>query len=218
MRADGLMKILLVDDHALIAAALRILLLDIEPSAQVLTAANADDAKNLLDAHPDADLMLLDLALPGVSGTSLLEAILGWAPKLKILVLSGVHDQRSVERVLQLGASGFVPKSMASDTLVSAIKLVLSGGAYIPRDLLDGNTQSAEAQCEPGPPRIELTQRQEQILHLLARGAQLKIICRELGLSQGTVKAHVRSIYRAFGASNRTEALFVARRQGYEVG
>jgi DNA-binding NarL/FixJ family response regulator len=212
------MKILLVDDHALIAASLRILLLDIEPDAHVLAAANAIDAKKLLDTHPDADLMLLDLALPGVSGTSLLEAIRGWAPNMKVLVLSGYHDQRSVERVLQLGASGFVPKSMATDTLVSAIKLVLSGGAYIPRDLLDGNTQSVAVPYPVDPPRIELTQRQEQILYLLARGAQRKSICRELGLSEGSVKAHVRSIYRALGASNRTEALFAARRLGYEVG
>jgi len=212
------MKILLVDDHALIAAALRILLLDIDPNAQVLTAGDAVDAKKLLDAHPDADLMLLDLALPGVSGTSLLEAIRGWAPNLKVLVLSGLHDQRSVERVLQLGASGFVPKSMASDTLVSAIKLVLSGGAYIPRDLLSESPQVEVVPSQSDPVRIELTQRQEQVLYLLAQGAQLKVICRQLGLSEGTVKAHVRSIYRAFGASNRTEALFVARRQGYEVG
>jgi len=222
------MKILLVDDHSLITDALRVLLLDVDPEAQVFTAADADGAEKLLDEHPDAELLLLDLTLPGASGTSLLETIVGRAPELKVLVISGVQDQRSVMRVLQLGASGFVPKSMASDTLVSAIKFVLSGGVYIPADLLDDTTRGAamlglpergrDMLGQPSAVRVALTERQEQVLQLLARGAPIKIICRELGLSEGTVKTHVTAIYRAFGASNRTEALLAARRHGYEVG
>jgi DNA-binding NarL/FixJ family response regulator len=222
------MKILLVDDHSLITDALRVLLLDIDPNANVFTAGDADGAERLLDQHPDADLMLLDLGIPGASGTSVLETLVARAPDLKILVLSGVQDQRSVMRVLQLGAAGFVPKSMASDTLVSAIKFVLSGGVYIPADLLDEVTRGAamlglpergrDMMGQPTSSRIQLTERQEQVLQLLARGAPIKIICRELGLSEGTVKTHVTAIYRAFGASNRTEALLAARRQGYDVG
>jgi DNA-binding NarL/FixJ family response regulator len=222
------MKILVVDDHSLITDALRILLLDIDPEAVVHTAADAVGAEKLLDQHPDADLMLLDLTLPGASGTSLLESLVARAPDLKILVLSGVQDQRSVMRVLQLGAAGFVPKSMASETLVSAIRFVLSGGVYIPADLLDDVTRGAgilglpergrDMLGQPTTNRVQLTERQEQVLQLLARGAPIKIICRELGLSEGTVKTHVTAIYRAFGAYNRTEALLAARRQGYDVG
>jgi DNA-binding NarL/FixJ family response regulator len=222
------MKILLVDDHSLITDALRVLLLDIDANASVFTAADAEGAERLLDQHPDADLMLLDLGIPGASGTSVLEALVARAPDLKILVLSGVQDQRSVMRVLQLGAAGFVPKSMASETLVSAIKFVLSGGVYIPADLLDDVTRGAamlglpergrDMLGQPTSNRVQLTERQEQVLQLLARGAPIKIICRELGLSEGTVKTHVTAIYRAFGASNRTEALLAARRQGYDVG
>lgn len=222
------MKILLVDDHSLITDALRVLLLDIDPNANVFTAGDAAGAERLIDQHPDADLMLLDLGIPGASGTSVLEALVAKAPDLKILVLSGVQDQRSVMRVLQLGAAGFVPKSMASETLVSAIKFVLSGGVYIPADLLDDVTRGAamlglpergrDMMGQPAQNRVQLTERQEQVLQLLARGAPIKIICRELGLSEGTVKTHVTAIYRAFGASNRTEALLAARRQGYDVG
>jgi DNA-binding NarL/FixJ family response regulator len=142
---------------------------------------------------------------------------------MKILVLSGQQDPRNVMRVLQLGAAGFVPKSMASETLLSAVKFVMSGGVYIPADLLDevnrANMMAApDRPREAGGGRIELTERQEQVLQLLARGAPIKIICRELGLSEGTVKTHVTAIYRAFGASNRTEALLAARRQGYDIG
>ena len=212
------MKILLIDDHPLVTAALGSLLLDIVPLAQVLTAADAVGAERLLDSHPDADLMLLDLALPGARGTSLLEVVIARAPRLKILVISGFCDQRSVERVLLLGAAGFVPKSMAWDTLVAAIKHVLSGGVYIPTDLLCGSGRGLETIPQPLEAQAGLTQRQAEVLSLLAQGAPLKTISSELRISDGTIKSHVRAIYRAFGASNRTQALFVARRRGYEVG
>jgi DNA-binding NarL/FixJ family response regulator len=180
----------------------------------------------LVEQHPDADLLLLDLGVPGATGTSLLEAIVAQVSDLKILVLSGMQDQRSVLRTLQLGAAGFVPKSMATDKLLSAIKFVMSGGFYIPADLLEEAQRLGPLSGPPprvqnatiGSSRIALTERQEQVLQLLARGAPIKIICRELGLSEGTVKTHVTAIYRAFGASNRTEALLAARRNGYDVG
>lgn len=219
------MKILLIDDHALITDALSALLLDLEPDVDIHTAHDADGALALLRAHPDADLMLLDLGLPGATGTSLLEAIVEESPDLKILVLSGTQDQRSVMRVLQFGAAGFLPKSMATDTLTSAIRFVLSGGVYIPSDLLDeaqrlgplsGAPQRVQS-SEPGAVRVNLTERQEQVLQLLAKGAPIKVICRELNLSEGTVKTHVTAIYRAFNASNRTEALLAARRNGYDI-
>ncbi|HYB50262.1 MAG TPA: response regulator transcription factor [Burkholderiaceae bacterium] len=219
------MKILLVDDHALITEALSALLLDLDPNVEVHTARDAESAQQLVAEHNDADLMLLDLGLPGATGTSLLEAIVAQAPDLKILVLSGVQDQRSVMRVLQLGAAGFVPKSMATENLLAAIKFVLSGGVYIPGDLLEEAQRLGPLfgppprvhDVPPGTTRIALTERQEQVLQLLARGAPIKVICRELNLSEGTVKTHVTAIYRAFGASNRTEALLAARRNGYDI-
>jgi DNA-binding NarL/FixJ family response regulator len=217
------MKILVVDDHSLITDALSVLFLDLDPAAEVLTTRTAEGAMDLLEKNADLDLVVLDLGMPGVSGTSLLESMVAHSPEMKILVLSGQQDPRNVMRVLQLGAAGFVPKSMASDTLLAAVKFVLSGGVYIPADLLEEVNRVAmvgtpERPREVGSTRVELTERQEQVLQLLARGAPIKIICRELGLSEGTVKTHVTAIYRAFNASNRTEALLAARRHGYDVG
>jgi len=221
------MKILLVDDHSLITDALKILLLDVDPEAEIHAASDAEGAMKLVADHPDADLMLLDLGLPTVTGTSLLESVVEQVPDLKILVLSGTQDPRNVMRVLQLGAAGFVPKSMASETLIAAIRFVLSGGFYIPGDLLEeaqrlgplsGAPERLHDDAPAGSLRVALTERQEQVLQLLARGAPIKVICRELGLSEGTVKTHVTAIYRAFGASNRTEALLAARRHGYDIG
>ena len=217
------MKYLIVDDHALVAGALTLLLEDRDPEADVHTAATADAALELVDREGDADLLILDLSLPGVTGTELMEEIVRRQPMLKILVVSGLADQESIMRVLQLGAAGFVPKSLDTELLSSAIDFVLKGGVYIPAKLLtesqkDGFFTRTAARLkapESAPPH--LTDRQLDVLAQLAKGAPIKRICRELDLSEGTVKTHVAAIYRSFGASNRTEALIAARRAGFDI-
>ena len=217
------MKYLIVDDHALVAGALTLLLEDRDPEADVHTAATADAALELVDREGDADLLILDLSLPGVTGTELMEEIVRRQPMLKILVGSGLADQESIMRVLQLGAAGFVPKSLDTELLSSAIDFVLKGGVYIPSKLLtesqkDGFFTRTAARLkapESAPPH--LTDRQLDVLAQLAKGAPIKRICRELDLSEGTVKTHVAAIYRSFGASNRTEALIAARRAGFDI-
>ena len=217
------MKYLIVDDHALVAGALTLLLEDRDPEADVHTAATADAALELVDREGDADLLILDLSLPGVTGTELMEEIVRRQPMLKILVVSGLADQESIMRVLQLGAAGFVPKSLDTELLSSAIDFVLKGGVYIPSKLLtesqkDGFFTRTAARLktpEAAPP--QLTDRQLDDLAQLAKGAPIKRICRELDLSEGTVKTHVAAIYRSFGASNRTEALIAARRAGFDI-
>ena len=217
------MKYLIVDAHALVAGALTLLLEDRDPEADVHTAATADAALELVDREGDADLLILDLSLPGVTGTELMEEIVRRQPMLKILVVSGLADQESIMRVLQLGAAGFVPKSLDTELLSSAIDFVLKGGVYIPSKLLtesqkDGFFTRTAARLkapESAPPH--LTDRQLDVLAQLAKGAPIKRICRELDLSEGTVKTHVAAIYRSFGASNRTEALIAARRAGFDI-
>lgn len=217
------MKYLIVDDHALVAGALTLLLEDRDPEADVHTAATADAALELVDREGDADLLILDLSLPGVTGTELMEEIVRRQPMLKILVVSGLADQESIMRVLQLAAAGFVPKSLDTELLSSAIDFVLKGGVYIPSKLLtesqkDGFFTRTAARLkapESAPPH--LTDRQLDVLAQLAKGAPIKRICRELDLSEGTVKTHVAAIYRSFGASNRTEALIAARRAGFDI-
>ena len=217
------MKYLIVDDHALVAGALTLLLEDRDPEADVHTAATADAALELVDREGDADLLILDLSLRGVTGTELMEEIVRRQPMLKILVVSGLADQESIMRVLQLGAAGFVPKSLDTELLSSAIDFVLKGGVYIPSKLLtesqkDGFFTRTAARLkapESAPPH--LTDRQLDVLAQLAKGAPIKRICRELDLSEGTVKTHVAAIYRSFGASNRTEALIAARRAGFDI-
>ena len=218
------MKYLIVDDHALVTGALSMMILDREPQAEIHTAGTAADAVELVRREGDnTDLLILDLSMPGVTGTELMEEIVRIQPMLKILVVSGLVDQQSIMRVLQLGAAGFVPKSLDTELLSSAIDFVLKGGVYIPSKLLtesqkDGFFTRTAARLkapESAPPH--LTDRQLDVLAQLAKGAPIKRICRELDLSEGTVKTHVAAIYRSFGASNRTEALIAARRAGFDI-
>ena len=217
------MQFLIVDDHSIVTMALEMLLKDFDNQENTVYSANTkEDAIALADQYGEtADLMILDLSMPGVQGTSLMEEIVTAHPTLKILVMSGLQDQQSIVRVLQMGAAGFIPKSLDADLLSSAIGFVLKGGVYIPVKLLNqaqksGLLTARESTSEAGS--VHLTDRQKDVLELLAKGAPIKRICKELNLSEGTVKTHVTAIYRAFGANNRTEALLEARRHGFDVG
>ena len=216
------MKYLIVDDHALVRSALSMMLLDRDPSAEVLTAGDVPTTLELIGREGEtADLLILDLNLPGVEGTELMEEIVRRQPMLKILVLSGLTDRGRIMRVLQLGAAGFVPKSLDTDMLTNAIEFVLRGGVFIPSKLL-AESQRFFSETARSLPHLssnapKLTDRQKDVLMLLAKGAPIKRICLELNLSEGTVKTHVAAIYRIFGASNRTEALLAARRAGYSI-
>jgi DNA-binding NarL/FixJ family response regulator len=150
-----------------------------------------------------------------------METIVERHPTMKILVMSGLTDQHSIVKVLQMGAAGFIPKSLDAALLTAAIRFVLNGGVYIPVKLLAEAQRtslltSRDAQ-RPNVETVHLTERQKDVLALLAKGAPIKRICKELNLSEGTVKTHVTAIYRAFNATNRTEALLEARRHGFEV-
>ena len=217
------MQYIIVDDHALVTSAVSMLLEDKDENAKVFTASSSSDALKVIDEEGDnTDLLILDLGLPGVQATELMEEIVRRQPLLKILVLSGSTDRTSIMRVLQLGAAGFVPKSFDPEMLSTAIDFVLKGGVFIPTKLLsdgqrEGLFQETTERLRPQTPEVHLTERQRDVLQHLAKGAPIKRICLDLNLSEGTVKTHGSAIYRAFGATNRTEALLAARRAGYNV-
>ena len=205
------MKYLIVDDHALVRSALSMMLLDRDPSAEVLTAGDVPTTLELIGREGEtADLLILDLNLPGVEGTELMEEIVRRQPMLKILVLSGLTDRGRTMRV-------------DTDMLTNAIEFVLRGGVFIPSKLLaESQREGFFSETARSLPHLssnapKLTDRQKDVLMLLAKGAPIKRICLELNLAEGTVKTHVAAIYRIFGASNRTEALLAARRAGYSI-
>lgn len=207
------MKIIVVDDHPLILAALTQLAPMIGRPVTIFGALDRDAAYALLAAHPDCALLLLDLALPGTKGLELLGTLRRDFPRLTIAVLSATHDRATVDAALAAGAKGFIAKTARGEHLIDSVRRLLDGRPC-PRPEL--------ARCSPpimlaDTAMLGLTQRQDQVLRLLAQGKPNKMICRDLGLSEGTVKVHVSAILRALNVHTRSQAIAELARRGVAV-
>jgi DNA-binding NarL/FixJ family response regulator len=217
------MKVLVVDDHALIRDALRGVLKELKGDASVVEAADSRQALRLTDENPDLGLVLLDLNLPDGSGFDVLAELRGRHPAVSVVVLSALSDRDSVARALDLGATGFIPKSASREVMLSALRLVFSGGVYIPPEILGPREPSAKrgqpaVGARPGSPReLGLTERQVEILALMMQGKSNKAICRSLDLAEPTVKNHVTAILKALKVTNRTEAVIAVGALGWEL-
>jgi DNA-binding NarL/FixJ family response regulator len=219
-------KILVVDDHPLILEALHHVLKQLDAGVDVRGAQTAEQAFALVRAHPDADLLLLDIGLPGIDGLDLLATVRTEHPALPAVVLSASDARDNVMRAIDLGAMGFIPKSSSNQVMLGALRLVLSGGVYLPPAAL----MHADERSGLGPGSMQtirdtgitardlgLTDRQSQVLGLILQGKPNKLICRELELAEGTVKIHVAAILRALNVSTRTQAVIEASRLGLTV-
>ena len=208
------MKILVVDDHPLILEALHHVLRALDGGATIHDARTAEDGRRLVAEHPDARLLILDLSLPGADGFSLLHELRNAYPSIPVVVLSASDQREDIMRAIDLGAMGYIPKSSSNLVMLQALRLVLSGGVYLPSVALamrDGSAgeplRVAEGAARTTPRELGLTARQAQVLALILQGKPNKVICRELGLAEGTVKTHTAAIFRALGVSNRTQEI-----------
>jgi DNA-binding NarL/FixJ family response regulator len=227
-RPDGrivYVKILVVDDHALIREALRGILKELKGDVSVLEASDCRQAMQLVAEHTDLKLILLDLNLPDREGFSVLAELRDRYPAISVVVLSGQHDRSSVVKALDLGALGFIPKSGQSEVMLSALQLVFAGGIYIPPEILGREEpsaappQAAKPSNRPhvSPADLGLTGRQLDVLALMMQGKSNKAICRVLNLAEPTVKNHVTAILKALGVSNRTEAVIAANEMNWQL-
>jgi DNA-binding NarL/FixJ family response regulator len=208
------MKILVIDDHPLIVEALAQLLPQFDPEFAMLAARDAAEATELLDNEPDIALVLLDLALPGARGLDVLGDLKLDYPGVPIVVLSATHDRATVLAALGAGAQGFIPKSANAETLLGAVRHVLDGGVYLPSDA-SPTPHGDGVHVEGG--ELGLTARQTDVLKLMVQGKPNKLICRDLTLSEGTVKVHVSAILKALRVRSRTEAIAVLASRGISV-
>jgi DNA-binding NarL/FixJ family response regulator len=195
-------KILIVDDHALFRAGLRMLLATIGHKVTCLEAASVADALALIAQNPDLQLCLLDLSLKNESGLGAIQRIKQSAPQAAVVVVSGADDSATIRSCIDAGAMSFIPKSVAPEVLTQALQHVLNGAVYLPDQIVSA--------MEEMPDRVQLTPRQQQVLGCLSRGLPTKLIARELDLSEHTVKDHIAMLFQALGASNRTEAVIKA--------
>jgi DNA-binding NarL/FixJ family response regulator len=209
------MKILLADDHPLVREALVHTVRLLGPDTETCEAADLESLRRLAHAR-DIDLAVVDLKMPGMRGTRSLHELRRDFPTLALVVASGQDDPTTIAEVLACGASGFIPKNEPSDLVLQALRLVLAGGIYVPRQALAGRTdaprQDPRAAVQRAHPRAapRLTPRQLIVLGRLLRGRSNKLIARDLALTEGTVKTHVAAILRELGASSRTEAVLRA--------
>ena len=219
------LKILIADDHSLVRQGLKLELLELSTGATVLEAADADTVRLTLSRHPDIDLVILDLHMPGAYELELLSSLCNEYPDIPVVILSAVESPRVMQRAIDRGAAGFIPKSVANEVLISALQLTLSGGVYIPPQMFGeiphGNHSDQGATEEaPGTTRRStsvrpvFTNRQSDVLQLLGGGDSNKTIARKLGLSEHTIKIHLTAIFRTLGVSNRTEAAIACHELG----
>lgn len=204
------MKVLIADDHPLVRDALARSVRELDAAAEVL---EAGDLAGLLRAaqHVGADFAIVDLQMPGMDGVIGLRQLREAAPTLPVVVASGQEDAATIRAVLAAGAMGFIPKSERPEVLLGALRLVRSGGTYVPPRLLESPPGAA------APVRAsDFTPRQLDVLRLLMRGEPNKVIARRLDLTEGTVKIHIAAILRTLQARNRTEAVVRARELGID--
>lgn len=203
------LRVLIADDHPLYCDALRAVVPQACPGADIHVANSQEEALAALESGAQFGLVLLDLNLPGAAGLSCLHALKAASCATPIVVVSAVSDPKVMQDVIVAGASAFIPKSASSQVLINALKVILAGGTYMPAGAVAALRGDAG-----GPPDGlgELTLRQRRVLELLSTGLSNKGIARALDISEVTVKAHVTAIFRKLGVSNRMQAGLEARR------
>jgi DNA-binding NarL/FixJ family response regulator len=212
------MKILLVDDHPLFLDGLTLLFTQEYPAAEVLQAHSLDAAVAQLEAQPDVAWVLLDLGLPDSHGTDGLRQLRAAFPEPTYVVMSADTRPATVLDAIDLGAAGFVPKTTRQGELIGALRQMMAGGVYLPASVLSTQAQlSAAAPSTGDVASLGLSPRQVDVLRLLIEGKSNKLICRDLGLSESTVKTHLAAIFRKLDANTRTQAVVAAARLGLRL-
>ncbi|MBO4520863.1 MAG: response regulator transcription factor [Alphaproteobacteria bacterium] len=204
------MKILIADDHELFLDGLRLVLSDLDEDLSIDTVRDHKQLQEKADGTTPYDLILTDLAMPGLSWHESLRLLKEHYPDTPIVILSAVTEPENVLQAIDIGASGFIPKTSSSKLILSALHLVLSGGLYLPSELLNLTEKEEAAPENKGP----LTHRQLDVLRLMGQSKPNKIIARELDLSEGTVKLHVTAILKALNVTNRTGAVIAGKKMG----
>ena len=214
------MRVLLIDDHPLILAALEIVIQGLAKDVSVVTAGSASEARGILAQSPAFDLVLFDLHIGDANGFDVLAEFRDAYPALPVVVISASDRSTDVVRAIDMGAMGFVPKRSTNETLFEALHMVMSGGIYVPsmslgvgahhlqhaKDSLASATETSSA-AQTDLESLGLTPRQTEVLALMLQGQPNKMIARELRLSVETVKDHVAAVLRALNVSSRTQAV-----------
>lgn len=214
------MKILLVDDHSLFREGMRYVLRQLPEACEIFEAGNYPDGLKLAELHPELDLVLMDLNMPGSEGAISIKFFHQRFPHIPVVVVSGDDSRDKMEKVMSYGAMGFVCKSSTAPVMLSALNLVLAGGVYVPpqmlqqQSMLGAGTSDRKDKRSLNTNEYGLTARQMQVLRHLAEGLSNKQIAHAVDLAEGTVKIHVAAVYQILRVNSRMEAVRVAEQLG----
>ena len=211
-------EILIADDHPLFRDALKHALSQAIPDAALLDADSVPALQALVEAHAEADLLLLDLQMPGANGFSALAYMRGQYPGLPVIVVSAQEEASTVRRAMAHGASGYIPKSASVETIGEAVRHVLDGDVWLPPHLAAAPTTLKPDEVNVAAHIAELTPQQFRVLGMIAEGMLNKQIAFELGVSEATIKAHMTAIMRKLGVSNRTQVALCASQLALDPG
>ncbi|WP_299391723.1 response regulator transcription factor [Pelagibius sp.] len=205
------MRIALADDHELFRAGLGSALKDaFGPGAEVLEASDRASLAKIIEAERDLDLVICDLRMPGMEDADCIAQLVCLNPAVPFAMVSASDDPADACRAIKQGAKGYILKSDSLAVLQHALELILAGGTYAPVQALISDTPAPCGQRRPLPALPALSNRQLMIFERLADGKSNKIIARELGIAEGTVKAQLRTVFRKLGVANRVQAALVA--------
>ncbi len=206
-----MLKLLVIEDHALVREGRVQTLRQLDAQVTVMEAADCESGCAILSDADDFDLVMLDLALPGIDGLTCLNLLRQRYPALPVVIVSAYDDAHTVNRALKAGAAGFVPKAYSGGKLLDALRNVLDGVIFVPEASLPSHNGVGIAMPPSGkgvsPAEAGLTERQADVLGLMVKGRSNREIAELLGLSEGTVKIHITAIFKALGVSSRTQAL-----------
>lgn len=204
--------VIVADDHPLFRTAIKEAMQASQGETTFLEANSFETLQKLVDENPDVDLVLLDLHMPGVSGFAGLVYLCKRYPSVPVVIISANEDPLVIQRALDHGAAGFIPKSSDIKTITSAIGDILMGEIWAPKSTqanLPGNNVSELAMAER---MAQLTPQQFKVLMMVSQGLLNKQIAYDMGISEATVKAHVTAIMNKLGVNNRTQAVLAASR------
>ena len=202
------MKVLIIDDHALFREGLRYLLRSMTDELEYLESENLSRLSDLAREHPHLDLILLDLNISGADGLTSLADIQQFWQNTPVVVVTASERQSDIDRALAAGAASFIPKTVSSDVMISALTQVAKGETYVP------DSARIETSGPPSYKRATMTDRQMDILRLLAVGKTNRQIGSQLDIAENTVRVNLSAIFKNLGVKTRTEAVFLAVRNG----
>ena len=208
------MKVLITDEQSLFRDGLSLRLQQINDDISILQSSTLNEMYKILSKEKDIDILIFDIDLAELNAAEVISKIKTLMPNTKIITLSSSEDTRNIKKILSFGVKGYIPKRLDSNVLSGALKLILDGGTYIPPAVLNQTITKDSNNNIFSPLKKNLTNRQSQVLDLIAQGKSNKQIAYDMGVSEATVKLHINALLRSLKVNNRTQAVITAQKMG----